>query len=86
MLENNVLESLSIEWDTVVAFFKRCIARRPKIIISTRIYKFGHEQILVGSQIYRDFPLSYLIEISLFGKKYCLLNTHKIVLKTKNKS
>ena len=68
-LKSNILDSLSMEWDTVVAFFKSSITRQPREdFSSTAVYKFGPESVRIGTQTYRDFLFSYLLLISLFGK------------------
>ena len=83
-LEKNVLESLSMEYDTLVCFFRNCITRQPKLLLSSRTYKFGDESVLVGTQTYRDFKLSHLLSISLFGNNYSNFNSCEVIMKTKN--
>ena len=86
-IEEKVLQSLSYDWDVVVSFFKNCITRTPKKLISSMIYTFGKEKVQVGSQTYRDFRISYLIELAIFGRDCSLMDSSKeIILKSKKQA
>ena len=82
-LEKNVLDALSYEWDEVVVFFRRIITREPKVLLSSMSYKFGNERVLIGLQTYREFRISYLVELSIFGKEYCNIKKNEIIFKSK---
>ena len=83
MTTTNVLESLSYEWRELVVFLKRCITTRPRALLFDKYIKLGYEKIYVGSQTYRDVKLSYLVELSLFGRDFVLMHPSEIIMKTK---
>ena len=67
-LKEQVLNSLSYEWNDLVSVFRRCLTCNPKIILSTLRYPFGDKTVTIGSQSYRDFCVSYLVEIVIFDR------------------
>ena len=82
-LKQQVLNSLSFEWNELVGVFKRCLTRESKKIISTLRYRFSDELVTIGSLSYQDFRVSFLVEISLFGSCYELLYKNEIIKRTK---
>ena len=82
-LKEQVLNSLSYEWNDLVGVFRRCLTRNPKIILSTLRYRFGDETVTIGSQSYRDFRVSYLVELVIFGRYFKSLHNSEIIKRTK---
>ena len=82
-LQDSVKDSLSFEWNLVVAFFRNMVTRVPKNTDSVLIYKFGNERVTVRSQMYRNYRLPYLIELSIFGNDLSLMKEHEVIMETK---
>ena len=82
-LTDNVMESLTIEWEKVTSVMKRCIMRQPKAIMSSKEYKFGDEKVQLQSQAYRAFNFSLLLELTIFGQKFQQMKASKTIKKTK---
>ena len=59
------------------------MTRRPKAILSSKNYKFGAEKVIISTQTYRDFCVSYIIELAIFGDSFKYLHTGEIIAQTK---
>ena len=82
-LEENIVRSLSIEWDNIFKIFKWCIMRKPKASLACREYWFGNEQVTLHSQSFRTFTIPLLLRLCIFGKEYCNLTAAEVIRKTK---
>ena len=79
----NLLHSLTKDWQAIVSQFRSAIMRKPKNGNSLRSYKFRKEIIILHSQLYRKFHLNYLLETTIFGSpSFSSLFPHEIVHRT----
>ena len=66
-LMDNMLHSLTKDWQVVVSYFRSATMRKPKNGNSLKTHKFGRERVILYSQPFRKFHLNYLLETTLFG-------------------
>ena len=69
-LNNNVINSMNHDWRYIVGLFRSAIVRKPRSGESERRYQFGDEEVVLGNQIYREFHLNYLVQLTLFGDEF----------------
>ena len=77
-----LLDSLLFEFNELVIILKRMMTRRPKAILSSKNYKSGAEKVIISTQTYRDFCVSYIIELAIFGDSFKYLHTGEIIAQT----
>ena len=56
-LQENILESLTLECDQLLGAFKSCLTRRVREVKSTTRYKFGGEVVVISTQGYQSMFL-----------------------------
>ena len=81
--KNDIMQSLSMEWEGLVKTFKRSICSAPKSTDSILEYKFGPERVCIRSQSYKTFNLTLLLKLILFGRDYVKVSD-EIRMKTKS--
>ena len=82
-LMDNLLHSLTKDWQAMVSHFRSAVMRKPKNGNSLMSYKFGKERIVLYSQPYRKFHLNHLLETTLFGSpSFSSLFPYEIVHRT----
>ena len=67
-----VMKSISLEWELLVKVFKEAIERPPskETLEKNLSYCFGKERVLMRSQTYKSFTMTYLLNHYLFGEDY----------------
>ena len=87
-LNKIVLESLSMEWVNLAKMMKGAIRKNVlgnKVMTSANSYKFGRERIVLRSQSIRNFIISNLLKITIFGSlSFSDLFSNEIIYATKN--
>lgn len=82
-LMENILHSISKDWQAIVSHFRSAIMRKPKNGNSLMSYKFGKERTILYSQLYRKFHINYLLETTIFGSpSFSYLFPYEIVHRT----
>ena len=82
-LNDHIMNSLTYEWKKLMNIMKNSITKPPKRTLASLTYKFGKELVKLQSQSYRDMQMSYLLELTIFGKDKCNLKQKEIIYKTK---
>ena len=82
-LLDNVLYSMTLEWEQLVKVFKNIITHPPKRKTSQCTLYFGREKVRMRSQAYRDLFLNLLLRTTLFGVDYHKMHGHEVIYKSK---
>ena len=76
-LEKNTMHALTLDWQQLVQLLKMSLFSNMRNVIgsSQTSYKFGNERVVLYTQCYRKFYMSYLMKLTLFGFP---LYTHRL--------
>ena len=78
-----VLISLTKEFSRFASTMHRVLKSSPCVVEGKKYKRFGKEVVLLGSQLFRNFFLNHLLQVTFFGSNYSSLFDHEIVHRTK---
>ena len=82
-LNNHIMDSLTCDWKKLIIIMRNSITKPPRRTLASLTYKFGKESVKLQSQSIQDIQMSYLLELTIFGKNKCNLKSNEVVYKTK---
>ena len=80
-LLENILQSLTRDWENFFCVMQNSIVRKPKKGLSLKSYLFGKETVTLKSQTHCRLYMNYLLRMCLFGQNMRKVRCADIIYK-----
>lgn len=81
--DTEILKSLNMEFKNMLSMGRNAISSKPRVEYSNKTKQFGKEKVVLGSQLFRKFFITHLMQLSLFGKNNSFFDPLEVVHRSK---